>query len=77
MKKAQKMSMKLTPGVNFINVLCAAFASVAQKSVKNTFKSSVFLHFQDLQAQKLCVNMLVKLTPVLFSEFLPENDEKY
>ncbi len=50
-------------GVNFINVLHAAFASAEPNSIKKTVKSSVFLHFWDLRAQKLHVNMLVKLTP--------------
>ena len=57
------MLMKYTPGVNFINVLHAAFACVDLKSVKKTVELSVFLRFDDLRAQKLPVNILVKLTP--------------
>ncbi len=33
-KVAYKMLMKLTPGVNFINVLCTAFTCADPKSVK-------------------------------------------
>ncbi len=48
------------PSVNFINILHAAFAHVEPESVKETIKSSVF---RDMRAQKLRVNILVKLTP--------------
>ncbi len=40
------------------------FTSVEPKSIKKTVKLSVFLCFQNLRAQKLRVNMLVKSTPV-------------
>ncbi len=43
-------------GINFINILCTAFALVDSKSVKNTVKSPMsFLRFWDLQVQKLYV----------------------
>jgi len=40
-------------GVNFINVLRAAFMHLVPKSSKNTVKPSVFLHFLDQLAGKL------------------------
>ncbi len=52
-----------TAGVNFINILRAAFAHAEPKSVKETVKLLVFLGYWDLRVQKLCINMLVKLTP--------------
>ena len=61
-KAALRTLMKLTPGLNFINVLRTAFSHVEPKSVKKTVKLSVFLRFRNLRAQKLRVNMLVKLT---------------
>jgi len=46
-----KMLAKLTPGVNFINVLRAALAPVDPKSVKRySYVISIFLRFGDLQA---------------------------
>ncbi len=51
------------PGVNFSNILCAAFARVEPKSVKKELKSSIFLRFWDLRLQKLHINMLLKSTP--------------
>ncbi len=51
------------PSVNFINILRAAFTLTEPKSVKKIVNSLVFLRFQDLRAQKLRVNMMVKLTP--------------
>jgi len=61
----------LTPGVNFINGLLAAFAHTEPKSVKKTVKLSVFLRFRDLRTQKQRINMLVKLTPdVIPDKFL-------
>ncbi len=59
------MLVKLTSGLNFINVLCTAFTWVEPKRVKKTVKLSVFLRFWDLHVQKLHVNMLVKLKPGL------------
>ncbi len=45
-----KTLMKLTPGVDFIKVLRAAFAHVDPKSVKDTENLTEFLHFWDLRA---------------------------
>ena len=44
------MSSFLIPGVNFINILRAAFMGADPKSAKKTVKSSSFLHFWDLRA---------------------------
>ncbi len=58
------MLMKLSPGINFINILHAAFAHAEPLSVKNTI-------FRDLSSQKLHMNMLVKLTPgIIFINIL-------
>jgi len=38
-KAARKMLVKLTPGVNFTNVLCAAFTLVGHENVENTVTS--------------------------------------
>jgi len=40
----------LTPGVNFINILLAAFTCADPKRAKKTVKLSIFLCFWDLQA---------------------------
>jgi len=65
-KVVHRTLMKSTPGVNFINVLRAAFTSAEPKSLKKTASShQSFLRFWDLHMQKLFVNMLVKLTPDL------------
>jgi len=48
--------MKLTAGLNFINVLLTAYTLINPKSVKNTVR---FLQFLHLWAEKL----LVKLSP--------------
>jgi len=49
-KRARLTLMKLTPGVNFINILRTAFLCADLKSAKKTFKLSVLLHFWDLRA---------------------------
>jgi len=43
------------PGVNFINVLGAAFVLIDPKSVKNTVKSSVSVYAFGLRAHKSCM----------------------
>ena len=48
-KAARKTLMKSTPGVNFINVLQAAFVLADPKSVKKTDNLTVFLCFWDLR----------------------------
>jgi len=57
------MLMKLTPGVNFINTIQAAFMSANPKSVKKTVKLSIYLCFWDLCSQKTDRTMLMKSTP--------------
>jgi hypothetical protein len=47
------MFVKLTTGVNFINVLQAAFTHPDPESAKETDNLTVFLRFWDLRAQKL------------------------
>jgi hypothetical protein len=59
------MLVKLTPGVNFINVLRVAVAPVDPKSVKNTVKSSVSFYTFGICKRKSCKIMLVKLSPSL------------
>jgi len=43
-----------TEGVNFINVLCTAFALVDPKSVKNTVKLSVSFYTFGIYERKSC-----------------------
>ncbi len=50
----------VTPGVNFTNVLRAAFAQVDPKSVKNTVKSLMLL---GSAGAKAVPRMLMKLSP--------------
>jgi len=47
------LNLKLSPGLNFINVLRAAFAHTYPKCVKTTDKLSIFLCFRDLWALKM------------------------
>ncbi len=54
-KAAGKMLVKSTPGVDFTNILRAAFPRVDPKSAKKTYNLTVFLCFWDLCAQKLLV----------------------
>ncbi len=44
--------------VNLIIILLAALACADPKSIKKTLKLLVFLHFQDLCAQKLLIERL-------------------
>jgi len=48
-----RMLMKLTPGVDFINVLWAAFMHADPKSAKKTDNLTLFLLFQELCVKKL------------------------
>jgi len=56
--------MKLSPGVNFINVLQAAFTHANPKSSKKTAKLSVFFALSGSGGAKLAHRTLMKLTPV-------------
>jgi len=53
-KAAQRMLMKLTPGVNFTNILRTAFMLVDPKSVKNAVKSSVSFYAFGICERKSC-----------------------
>jgi len=59
-KVTHKMLVKLTPGVNFTNILCSSFIYADSKSAKNIVKSFALLG--SVQAKAAC-KMLVKLTP--------------
>ena len=48
------LHLKKTSGVNFTNVLQAAFTGADPKSAKKTVKLSSFLGFQDLCEHKSC-----------------------
>jgi hypothetical protein len=56
---------KLTPGVNFINILRSAFMHADIKRAKNTVKLLVFFALLESALAKASSKMLVKLTPVL------------
>jgi len=56
--------MKLTPGVNFTNILCAAFTREDPKSTKKTAGLTVFFSLLfGFGYLKALHKMLVKLTP--------------
>jgi len=57
------VNMTLQGSISSTFYIHAAFMRAEPKSIKKTLKSSVFLRFRNLCAQKLHVNMLVKLTP--------------
>jgi len=54
-KVALNVLMNLTTGVNFTNILRAAFLRADHKSAKDTYDLTVFLRFWDLRQ-----NVLVK-----------------
>jgi len=56
---ARKMLVKLTPGVNFINILLKAFKHVDPKSAANTVKPSVFFALSGSERIKALGKMLV------------------
>jgi len=58
-----KMLMKLTPGVNFVNFLLAAFMHADPKFAKKTGNMSVFFVLLGSSCIKSDHRMLVKLTP--------------
>ncbi len=62
-KAAQRMLMKLTPGVNFVNFLLAAFMHADPKFAKKTGNMSVFFVLLGSSCIKSDHRMLVKLTP--------------
>jgi len=59
-KAARKMLVKSTPGVNFTNILRAAFTTADPKSAKNTLKTSVFFALLGSESVKAFHKMFVK-----------------
>jgi len=57
--------MKLTVGLNFINVLCTAFTLADPKSVKKTVKLSIFFTLLGSASVKAAHRMLMQLSPDL------------
>jgi hypothetical protein len=62
-KAVQRTLMKLSPGVNFINFLQAAFMHADPKSTKNTVKLPVFFALSGSVCAKAARRMLMKLPP--------------
>jgi len=56
-------SVSRQPGVDFTNILRAAFASADPKSAKKTVKLSVFFVLLGSACAKAAHRMLMKLTP--------------
>ena len=54
--------MKLTPVVNFINILRTAFMLVDPKSIKDTYDLTVFFSLSGSMSVKAECRMLLKLT---------------
>ncbi len=51
------------PGLNFINVLCTAFALIDPESIKITVKSSVSFYAFGIYKRKAVCGTLMQLTP--------------
>jgi hypothetical protein len=66
LKAVCRTLVKLAPGVNITNILRAIFCTQILKVQKDTDVLNVYLRFWDLRTLKLHINMLVKLTPVLY-----------
>jgi hypothetical protein len=56
------MLMKLTTGVNFINIFCQALTHAYPKSTKNTDDLTVFFALLGSALVKAALEMFVKLT---------------
>jgi hypothetical protein len=54
-KAVHRTLMKLTPGVDFINILEAAFCPQIPKAQKRQASCQSYLRFRDLRMQKLLV----------------------
>jgi len=62
-KKARvKTLMKLTPGVNFTNILSKAFTHADPKSTKYTAKSTVFFALLGLA---MLVKLILRVNPII------------
>ena len=57
------MMVKLSPGLNFTNILYTAFTSEDFKSGKKTVKSSSFLSFRDLHGSKAARKHVDEIEP--------------
>jgi len=62
---ARKMMVKLTPGVNFINILLAAFKCAHPKSAKRQSSCQSFFGLSGSWRAKAARKMIVKLTPAI------------
>jgi len=61
--------MECPTDVNFINILCTAFALVDPENVKNTVKSSVSFYAFGIYERKSLRRMLMKWTPDVNLDF--------
>ena len=73
-KAAGKMLLNLTPGFNFINILCSAFTSADPKSVKKTVRLSIFFMLLGSTSIKAVRKTLLKLTPDFVAHLIGQVD---
>jgi len=64
-KAACKTLVKLTPGLNVINILSTAFTHTYPESLKDADDLTVFFYLSGSMSVKALRKMLVKLTPGL------------
>jgi len=62
--------MKMTEGVNFVNILCAAFASLDPKSSKKIDNLTIFFPLLGSAHVKAAQKTLMKLAPGCREEVL-------
>ncbi len=62
-KAVRRTLMKLSPCLNFINILCKAYTHADPKSTNNTVKWSVFFALFGSVCVKAALITLMKLTP--------------
>jgi len=70
-KDLSKTLMKLTPGVNFIDILLAALAQRDPESAKKSDNLTVFLALLGYRRIKAAGRRLMKLTPDVFGIKMP------
>jgi len=65
-KAAHRTFMKLTPGVNFINIFCTAFVPAGPKSIKRHWQNNWNFKLLGSAWVKALCRTLMKLTPAIY-----------
>jgi len=74
-RSKKNLTKRATSGVDFTNILCAAFTHADTKSAKNAIKPLVFFCAFGISVNKICSSIVGENGPLTIIHFLLTNEK--